>query len=839
MKKLLTLIILASALLVLFCSCGECEHSWQNPTCTSPSTCSLCGEQSGSALPHQYGNATCTQAKKCTMCGESKGEPLGHTPEGATCTRLAICTTCGERVGEYGEHKLSNATCTTPAICSVCHSAVGDVAGHNLTEPTCTMNAYCTVCGEEQPNTRAHKFSPATCSAPQTCSVCGATEGKPLEHNWVGDTCAQRQECSICHILGEVVEHQWISATSTEKAYCKKCNEKSGEPLGHSWEGTTCLEPSVCSVCKETTTEEEFLAHRFIFAGCTRPGYCAYCKLTQKEAPGHKLTSATCDAPASCTECSYKTGSALGHDWVEASCKAPKHCTRCELTEGVALEHNFEYFDKIEPLCNEGATIYKCTSCGEEKRTVIFPILDHHVCDEKGVCSVCNTRYDVSKMKLISINTATTFKVLNQGVFLSDETASKIYKTITYADVGIPVVELNGNLSGASQSSYIIEIPFTYEDGNKSFECVAGIKIQGASSAGYPKKNYSIKLYNADGSKNKVKIVDDWGKEFKYCLKANWVDYSQARNVVSGQLYGDVIASRDYTDELTNLPSGGAIDGFPCVVFNNGQFLGLYTFNIPKDKWMFDMKDSDEKNQAIVMAVTWNLDVAMRKEISYDKNGSSWTGSSGWELEYASNEDSLVDNNTTWVADSFNELIKFVMNNNGEDFKNGIHNYADVDKCIDSMLYTFFICADDNISKNILWATYDGTHWFSSVYDMDGTWGMQWNGNMTFKDANTHLINVLASHDNYKYNLLWEKLYLNFYDQIVARYLELRESVYTMEHITERFEAFFSQIPEVVRAAERAKWTNVPSRDIDHLAQILDYAKKRIEKMDEILVYSE
>ncbi len=772
------------------------------------------------------------------MCGESKGEPLGHTAEGATCTRLAICTVCGESVGEYAEHKPTKAGCETPSFCSVCKIQLSDAAGHTLAEATCTEDAYCTVCLKVEPNTKGHKLAPATCFAPQTCSLCGITQGEPLVHNWVGDTCMEKKECSLCHTLGEVIEHLWVSASCTTEAHCKNCNEKKGEPLGHSWQGTTCLEPSTCTVCGETTTDAENLAHRWIFAGCTRPSYCAYCQLTQKEAPGHQLVDATCDAPEHCTECTYKAGSALGHNWVEVSCKAPKHCTRCDLTEGVALEHNFEFYERIEPKCSEGATIDKCTGCGEEKRTVIFPVLDHHVCDENGLCSICGTRYDLSKMTLISINISSSFEVLNQGVFLSSETVSKIYKPITYKDLGIPVVELNGDLSMVGTGSFI-DIPFTYEGEDKSFECVAKVRVQGASSAGYAKKNYSIKLYDADGSKHKVKIVEDWGKQFKYCLKANWVDYSQARNVVSGQLYGDVIDARDYTDELTNLPSGGAIDGFPCVVFNNGQFLGLYTFNIPKDKWMFDMDDSDEKNQAIVMAVTWNDEVAMRKEISYNKYGSSWTGSSGWEVEFASNEESLVDNNTTWVADSLNELIRFVINNNGEDFRNGIHNYADVDKCIDSMLYTFFICADDNISKNILWATYDGVHWFSSMYDMDGTWGMQWNGNLSFKDANTHLINVLASNSNNRYNLLWEKLYLNFYDQIVARYLELRQSVYTIEHITERFEAFFNQIPDVVREAERSKWTGVPTRDADHLAQILDYAQKRIEKMDNILVYND
>ena len=177
------------------------------------------------------------------------------------------------------------------------------------------------------------------------------------------------------------------------------------------------------------------------------------------------------------------------------------------------------------------------------------------------------------------------------------------------------------------------------------------------------------------------------------------------------------------------------------------------------------------------------------------------------------------------------------MRNDGDAFREGIHQYADVDKCIDSMLYSFFICADDNISKNILWATYDGVHWFSSVYDMDGTWGMRWDGLIVYKETDM-AINDFSYSDAgiVVYNTLWKKLYINFYDQIVERYWELRESVYTVEHIAERFTAFFNQIPDIVREAERAKWAAVPSQNVDHLAQIIDFAGRRLAAMDKILV---
>lgn len=814
MKKLLFLITIIYTLMLILCSCGgddsgKCAHEWSDPTCTKASICKLCGETSGSPLPHRYEKATCTAPDTCKTCGTTKGTALGHT--------------------------LTKATCTAPAKCTVCNTSVGEKAEHSFTKATCAEPSRCTVCLTIKDGYGEHSFVEADCTTPKYCIICEIIESEPLGHDWVGSVCMTKNFCSRCDVEGEVIQHHWEYATCTTPKTCTNCKQSQGEAMGHDWVSTTCLEPKKCARCSETSNED--LPHTWVFTGCFTPGYCSTCLLKEEKAPGHDIVEATCNNPKYCNKCDFVEGSALKHVWSEATCTTPKTCTLCGLTEGTPKEHEWTYIGTVEPKCNEGKKMYNCI-CGETKNEFVLPDLVNypfHICDESGLCSVCNNKYDVSKMNLDRISLDANTTVRNQGIFSTVETVTKIYKPITPTDVGIPVVNLNGDISSLTGKGPVVNIPFSYSDGELSFDCIAELKVQGASSAGYAKKNYSVKLYEADGTKNKVKLVDDWSKQFKYCLKANWVDYSQARNVVSGQLYGDVIDARGVMDELSNLPSGGAIDGFPVVVFNDGKFLGLYTMNIPKDKWMFDMKDTDEKNQAIVMAVDWQMSCAMRALISYNSAASSWTGSSGWELEYASNEDSTIDNSTVWVVESFNELINFVMNNDGEDFKNGIHQYADVNKCIDSLIYTFFICADDNISKNILWATYDGKHWFSSVYDMDGTWGMQWNGNLSFTDGNTHLINVLESNSYWKYNLLWEKLYKYFYDDIVRRYWEMRNGPLSIENITYRFESFFNQIPDVVRTAEKLKWSNAPDRTADHLKQILDYAKIRIEKMDAIL----
>ena len=684
-----------------------------------------------------------------------------------------------------------------------------------------------------------HQWTEANCKSPSICEICHETNGEKGEHAWVDATCKSPKYCTLCEITeGAYGEHSYSQVSCTEDKICSACGNKV-LATGHNWTKADCVTDSICTACNEKKAAK---GHSFVEATCLKAKYCSTCGETEGEALGHSLTPGYCDELRSCTVCGTVQTEPMEHDWVEATCRAPKKCTQCEKTEGKKLSHKWEETERIEPSCLNGKIVYKCQVGGETREEQIPATISYHVCDIEGVCATCHTDFNTELMTLNSIVTSNNnLGIKNAGIFISKETGSNIYKTITLEDIGMPIVELNGNLPG-SKGAGEIPVDFTYTDKEQSFECIAEVKVQGASSAGYAKKNYNIKLYSEYGAdekvKNKVKLVDGWGKQFKYCMKANYIDFSQARNVVSGKIYGDIIKARDVEDELSKLKNGGAIDGYPIIVFNKGQYLGLYTMNIPKDKWMFGFKDSDEKDKAILMAETWNDIVAFRAPIT------ALNSSSGFELEFASNEESTIDGDTKWAYESLNELIKFTMNNDGEDFVNGISKYADVDKCIDSMLYTFVICADDNISKNILWVTLDGKVWFSSVYDMDGTWGMRWNGNIEFNE-NTHLISNLADgssgapeRNHNHYNLLWEKIYINFYDKVVERYQELRKTALSIENIKAQFGDFFAKIPEVAYEAERAKWTGVPSNDksIDHFNQIITFAIKRLEKMDTILV---
>jgi len=105
--------------------------------------------------------------------------------------------------------------------------------------------------------------------------------------------------------------------------------------------------------------------------------------------------------------------------------------------------------------------------------------------------------------------------------------------TFNPTDYGLPVLHLTGDTTGMSKDN-AVSLDYVY--GERSGECT--LKWQGSSSLAFPKKNYTIQFDEEFAAQS------GWGTQKKYCLKANYNDYSHARNVVSAKLWGQIVKSR-------------------------------------------------------------------------------------------------------------------------------------------------------------------------------------------------------------------------------------------------------------------------------------------------------
>ena len=381
----------------------------------------------------------------------------------------------------------------------------------------------------------------------------------------------------------------------------------------------------------------------------------------------------------------------------------------------------------------------------------------------------------------------------------------------------IPKVFINGVIPTTKND---VNAELTYISKTFNFHAYITIKCQGTSSMKYPKKNFTIKLFEDEARSQKKKIgFKNWGEQNKFCLKANWIDISHARNIVSARLWGDVVKSRSNYNELPELlktsPNQGAIDGFPIKVYANGAYQGRYTWNIPKDGWMTNM-DDDLDAHCILCGENYDSGCFRAAALI---NESDWS-------------DELHDSCPESIKVRWNEVIDFVMNSTDEEFKANLGNYFDVPSLLDYELFGMAICGSDSFGKNQIYMTYDGNKWIASMYDLDTTWGMYWNGE-TLVPADYARTKFEDYVNGRLGNLLYYRIEQLFYAELQSRWEELKAGPMSMTNIITHFEDFMQSMTSDLIKEDYASttaggaYTGIPSVAKNNLPQIRNFALAR------------
>lgn len=360
------------------------------------------------------------------------------------------------------------------------------------------------------------------------------------------------------------------------------------------------------------------------------------------------------------------------------------------------------------------------------------------------------------------------------------------------AGTDVPKVYINGVIP-TTKDDVLAEL--TYVSSTETFHSYITIKCQGTSSMSYPKKNFTIKLFeDADRSIKLKKDFRGWGAQNKFCLKANYIDCTHARNIICARLWSAACDTRENLNErLAAAPNNGAIDGFHIKVYANGVYQGLYTWNIPKDGWMFGMDDSG--NEAVYCCEVQTAAGQFRQEVLADE--------SDWSLEYPD-----VDEVNASVLEGFNNLVHVVMDTTDDEFIAQLPTVLDVEAAIDYYLFCYYFCALDQLGKNMLMVTYDGgATWIPSAYDNDSTWGSYWDGNsmVAYDYACPEQYECSAS-------LLWERIEALFGERLYQRYLELTgtNGPWSLANIITTIERFYDIPRNELYAEDVAVYPGIP-----------------------------
>lgn len=433
-------------------------------------------------------------------------------------------------------------------------------------------------------------------------------------------------------------------------------------------------------------------------------------------------------------------------------------------------------------------------------------------------------------------------KTLTQSDLPADSKAVGDALKFDATKYNIPVLFLYGdriNTLKDKKGSLKNEVKYSFPKYGIQGTCT-NFKVQGASSATLPKKNWTL---NLDQS---IEIFHGYGKQHKYVVKANMTDFSQSRNVVSAKIWGQIANSKIKIEDVLQDDKGnymtddkgnhiifnadpqlsiggnyGAVDGFPIVIYVNDKYWGLYSFNIPKDDWMAKMPK--EQGYAILDAV-WSPQGGFKAETNLND---------GLEVQFSGTK------NTDWIETSINKLINACLAHydTKEAFDTAVSNLIDIPNAIDYLLYSIFIDNTDGVYRNYLLQTFNGTKWYLVPYDLDETYGrtpQTWRYLSPDDDGQNPYLNGVNLNSLSANNRLFYQLIKFHRDDINARYKELVSSNMSVGFLLDSFNNYLLGISKALTDQEVKTWPQTPETQTNNFSQIRWWYDRRINWLNQV-----
>lgn len=360
------------------------------------------------------------------------------------------------------------------------------------------------------------------------------------------------------------------------------------------------------------------------------------------------------------------------------------------------------------------------------------------------------------------------------------------------------------------------------------------LNYQGRSSMNYEKKNFAFDILNKDGSSCDIKI-GNWAVMDSYNLKANYIDFSQVRNIATARLAYEAACTRpygsrfpwevEYSQKVSKISnrfddgSRGVIDGFPMELYINGEYWGLYTFNIKKTRKNFLMKKKED-TKIILVAEDYSDFTQYIPEQWEFKNPDPVTSATLKK----------VNRIFKWHKDVYEGKV---------DFASTYQDYWIKDEWIDYFIFMVLFYANDCVFRNGLFCTWDGNRWAFKLYDLDTTWGLDWMGSRFYPESLTRLYPDIYLADM----MPWKAVVDNWMDDVKIRYNELRKTVLHEKNVEDLLKSMTDIFGVQNYEKDAKRWPNIPSNgnpDIyghysgcyTGLYQLMDWYRKRCAFVD-------
>lgn len=401
------------------------------------------------------------------------------------------------------------------------------------------------------------------------------------------------------------------------------------------------------------------------------------------------------------------------------------------------------------------------------------------------------------------------------------------------------------------------------------------MNAQGNSSMVMIKKNGAIDIfdssvYDAKGNKGKGNSFGiqfgNWVAQDSFHLKAFYNDFFKGCSFVVYQIANEVMESYGITkdrpwkralignyigtgqegksinDISLQIDNGARCmpDGFPCIVYLNGDFYGIYTFALKKHRDNYHMKKKEGKH---IHLDGTNIDFFNGKidwggfEVRNPKDSEMCCtmlkeGTSEY-LPYSGGKELLGDDAEYYnpenkahvlsnkVKRSIEKLSKRCQEVNAlssnEEKKAYLAKYFDVDSILDYILVATAVHDTDGGYANYQWITYDGEKWFVCNYDKDRSFG---NGTEYMEQAITTGSWIYQNVTIFK---LFEDLFSTELKEKWNGYV--KKGIFTYDNFIGKISQWVQRIGQDNYKKEYSKWKQAPCNRDDNVNR--DYWKTK------------
>lgn len=367
---------------------------------------------------------------------------------------------------------------------------------------------------------------------------------------------------------------------------------------------------------------------------------------------------------------------------------------------------------------------------------------------------------------------------------------------------------------------------FTYIDDQDTLELTMKIRHRGSSSAKYTKQSYAIKLQDQKGKKYETSFLG-MRKDNYWIMDAMAVDKARMRNRASMDLWLEMAHQPWYIDQEPKLVNG--YRGKMVEAYVNNLPCGVYCLMERIDRKQLKLAKYEEEQP-----VSSTLYKSIRAERSGFQSKPLYKPSSQTKLWDYQWEPKLPDyeDGEPIVWDPLYNMFNFIWKASTELFIDSIDAYIDLPVWIDYELLCQLLFAWDNTSKNLYISFYDlPNHHLGLVtlWDMDHSWGRQWNGKPEVYDEMLFDENQLSQRLRNEY-----PDYVNMQEY---RWAELRKTSFSLEHLDSLLGYYFALYHATgLDRTERLLWSTVNkiSFDIEQEQEFIhEWLEQRLAYLDE------